>query len=259
VDNIRIAAPSTTEKGSVFLDFIKYNTLTYPSASIIPETVVLQRRPMPDEKRFPRPQRVTEAELAGIRTIQGPTKEGRGIKDARVNDLCGKVEALGIVRDEHGVRGPGLDSRQYYVASPGQYGGKDVRYWQDEHGPDGPDLQSPREMMGLASQIGSAYRASNDEEQRRRLAEALVLIADHLSDQWESLDINVVLLVGDVLAQRGRLEPHLDAALRRWAAMPSSWRAMPLFAPTWTSTPTMLLACFGCAWCRLMRTNRSAG
>ena len=217
VDNIRIAAPSTTEKGSVFLDFIKYNTLTYPSASIIPETVVLQRRPVPDEKRFPRPQRVTEAELAGIRKLQGPAEEGRGIEDARVNDLCGKVEALGIVRDEHGMRGPGLDSRQYYVASPGQYGGKDVRYWQDEHGPDGPDLQNSKEMMGFAKQIGSAYRASNDEEQRRRLAEALVLIADHLSDQWESLDINVVLLVGDVLAQKGRLEPHLDAALRRWS------------------------------------------
>ena len=216
VDNIRIAAPNTTAKGTMFLDFIKYNTLTYYSASIMPEAVVLQRRPVPDEKRFPRPERVTEAEAAGIRKLQGPTEEGRGIEDARVNELGGKVEALGIVRDEHGVRGPGIDSRQYYVASPGQYGGKDVRYWQDEHGPDGPDLGSPREMVGLARQIGSAYRASNDKEQRRRLAEALVLIGDYLSDQWESLDINVVLLVGDVLAEQGRLEPHLDAALRQY-------------------------------------------
>ncbi len=216
VDNIRIGAPSTTETGTVFVDFIKYNTLTYPSASIIPEAVVLQRRPGPDETRFPRPERVTEAELAGIRKLQGPTEEGRGIEDARVNELCGKVEALGIVRDEHGVRGPGVDSRQYYVASPGQYGGKDVRYWQDEYGPDGPDLQGPQKTMGLASEIVSAYRASKEEEQRRRLAEALVLIADYLSDQWESLDINVVLLVGDVLAEKGRLEPHLDAALRQY-------------------------------------------
>ena len=32
VDNIRIAAPSKAAKGTVFLDFIKYNTLTYSAA-----------------------------------------------------------------------------------------------------------------------------------------------------------------------------------------------------------------------------------
>ncbi len=218
VDNIRIAAPTATEKGTVSLDFIKYNTLTYFNRGpIIPDRAAQRRRPVPDEQRFPRPQRVTEAELAGIRKLGGgPAAEGPGIAEARLNDLCDKVQALGIVRDEHGVRGPGLDGVQYYVASPGQYGGKDVRYWQDEHGPDGPDLQGPGDMVNLANEIAGAYRASNDEQQRRRLAEAFLVIADHLQDQGESLDIKAVLPMGDVLAQEGRLEHHLDAVLRRW-------------------------------------------
>ena len=68
VDNIRIAAPTDVAKGVVYLDSIGYNALTYPSSSIVPEKVILRRLPVPDERRFPKPSRVTEAELAGMRS-----------------------------------------------------------------------------------------------------------------------------------------------------------------------------------------------
>jgi len=220
VDNIRIAAPTELAGGTVFVDFIKYNTLTYGN-SVIPEKEAQWRPPVPDEGRFPKPERVTEAELAGIRKLLGPD-EGPGIDEARVNALCEQVEALGIVRDEHGVRGPGLDGGQYYVAAPGEHGFKDVRYWQDEHGPDGPDLRSPASMSALAYQVARAYRDSNDAQQRGRLAEAFLLIADYLHDQGfqagsgfrgTGLGVDAVILMRDVLAQAGRLQPHLDFLL----------------------------------------------
>ena len=67
VDNIRIVAPSQVVKGTVFLDFIKYNTLTIGGRALIPEKEAQWRPPVPDEQRFPKPERVTEAQLAGGR------------------------------------------------------------------------------------------------------------------------------------------------------------------------------------------------
>jgi len=78
VDNIRIVAPADLEQGTVFIDFIKYNTLTYGSNSVVPEKEAQWRAPVPDEERFPRPERVTDAELAGIRKLMG-SDEGRGL------------------------------------------------------------------------------------------------------------------------------------------------------------------------------------
>lgn len=214
VDNIRIVAPSSVAKGTVYLDVIRYNTLSYMSVSINPEEVAQRRRPVPDERRFPKPQRVTEEQLAGIRKLQGnPVEKRPGVPEAQVDKLCEQVNALGIVRDEHGVRGPCLDARHYFVANPGQYGGKDVKYWPDEYGPDGLAFQSPGPLVGLASQVAGAYRASNEDQQRRRLAEAFLLIADHLQDQGESLETHAVFPMREVLAQAGRLEYHLDALL----------------------------------------------
>jgi hypothetical protein len=51
VDNIRIAAPTTVADGTLFLDFIKYNTLT--SRELLPEKEAQWRRPVSDERRFP--------------------------------------------------------------------------------------------------------------------------------------------------------------------------------------------------------------
>ena len=81
VDNIRIAAPGSVAKGTVFLDLIKYNTLSHGFA-IIPEKEAQWRRPVPDERRFPKPDRATEAELAGIRKLLG-SDDGPGIDETR--------------------------------------------------------------------------------------------------------------------------------------------------------------------------------
>lgn len=225
VDSIRIVAPTQVVSGTVFLDFIKYNTLTYGSNSVIPEKVAQWHRPMPDERRFPKPERVTEAELAGVRKLLGPA-EGPGIAEARVKDLCDKVKALGIVRDEHGVRGPGIDAHYQYLSAPGEFGFRDVEYFLDEHGPKSFGMQIPKSMSYLAYQVASAYRASNDAEQRRRLAEAFLLVADHLHDQamqagsgfrWHwwvgGAWADAVFLMRDVLADAGRLQPHCDFLL----------------------------------------------
>ena len=214
VDNIRVAAPGDVAKGTVFFDVIRYNTLTYFSRSVVPEKLAQRRRPIPDERQFPKPTHVTEAELAGLKILGGAAPDNkRKVPEAQVKDACDKVAALGIVRDEHGVRGPGLDTKGYYVASPGEYGGKDVRYWPDEYGPNGPVLQDPATLQPLASQVAGLHRASDDPEQRRRLQEAFFLIADHLRDQGFGLETSAVVSMREALAETGRLAPHLDVVL----------------------------------------------
>lgn len=215
VDNIRIAMPTDVVDGVVYLDSIWYNTLTFYSSSVIPEKIAERRRPVPDERFFLKPQQVTEAELAGIRKLSiVPPDNSKGIAEAKVNDLCDKVNALGIVRDEHGLRGPGLDGGSYYCSATGEFGGKDVRHWPDELGPNGPIISNPGPMISLANQIAGAYQSSNDEQQRRRMAEAFLLIADHLQDQGQSLDVDGVLKMREVLAKAGRLDAHLDPVIR---------------------------------------------
>jgi len=226
VDNIRIAAPSTTAKGTVFVDLLKYNTLTYGGRAIIPEKVTRWRRPVPDERRFGKPERVSEAERAGIRKLLGPDM-GPGIAEARVKGLCERVKALGIVRDEHGVRGgPGIDRHYQYLCAVGERGAKEIAYWLDEHGPDWLGMQTPSALSSLAYQVASAYRASNDAEQRRRLAEAFLLLEDYLYDQgmqagagfhWNwwvgTAWANAAFLMRDELAQAGRLARQRDYLL----------------------------------------------
>ncbi len=226
VDNIRIVAPSQVAKGTVFLDFIKYNTLTIGGRAIVPEKEAQWRPPVPDEQRFPKPEHVTDAQLAGIRKLLGPD-EGPGIDEAKVNDLLGKVQALGIVSDEHGVRGgPGIDRHYQYCGKVGEYGAKESAYWPDEHGPNWLGMQTPSSMCSLAHQVAGAYRAGNDAQQRRRLAEAFLLIEEYLYDQgmqagagfhWNwwvgEAWANTVFLMRDVLAEAGRLERQCDYLL----------------------------------------------
>ena len=185
VDNIRVAAPGSAPGGTVFLDLIKHNTLTCPARAIIPEKEAQWRRPVPDERRYPMPERVAEAELSGIRALLG-RDEGPGVDEARVKALCDRVEALGIVQDGHGVRGgPGIDRHLQYCCEFGELGAKDQNYWPDEHGPEWPPgIQAPGAVSALVTyEVAAAYRASRDSEQRRRLAEAFLLVEDHLYDQ----------------------------------------------------------------------------
>jgi chondroitin-sulfate-ABC endolyase/exolyase len=226
VDNIRIAAPTTVPQGTVFLDLIKYNTLTHPGRAINPEREALWRRPLPDEQRFPKPASVTDAERAGIRKLLGPDA-GPGIPEARVTALCRQVTALGIVRDERGLRGgPAIDRHYQYCGKLGEYGAKESTYWPDEHGPRWLGMEIPAPICGLAHQVAVAYRASREAGQRRRLAEAFLLLEDHLYDQgmqagagfhWNwwvgSAWADAVFLMRDVLAESHRLRRQCDYVL----------------------------------------------
>ena len=218
VDNIRISAPSEVPRGVAYFDYLGFNLLSYPSASIDPAKLIpRQGRPYLDDQQFPKITRVTEAELEGLRKLKGADPKPRkvpGLPDARVNELCDKVRATGISRDEHGVHGPGLDGRTYYCAAPGEYGGKDVRFWPDEHGPDGVTMANAKPVTELATQIAQAYHASNDERQRSRLAEAFLLVADFLQDQGESLAADALKGMRDVLHQAKRFEYHFEALVR---------------------------------------------
>lgn len=230
VDTIRIAAPAAIEKGTVFIDFIKYNTLTYGGGDVVPETDSQWQPPVPDGQRFPKPETVTEAQVAGIRKLLGPD-QGPGIEQATVDGLCKRVEALGIVRDEHGVRGPGLDAQYQYLCAPGQHGYKDIEYLTDENGPGWMGVQTPSAMSSLARQLASTYRASNDPDQRARLREAYLLVTDHVQDQvmqagsgfvwnwWVGGNwADAVFLMRDVLAETGRLQARVDYLLYTYGA-----------------------------------------
>lgn len=184
VDNIRLVAPTEAPAGTVFIDFLKYNTLTYPGRAILPEQEALWRRPQPDEQRFPQPAALTEAERAGLRKLLGPA-EGPGIEEARVQALLAQFQKLGLERDERGFwrQGPPLDRHYQYCAHAGEHGAKESTYWPDEHGPGWEGMQTPGALAALANQIARAYRASNDASQRQRLAEAFLALEDYLYDQ----------------------------------------------------------------------------
>ncbi len=218
VDNIRISAPTDVAQGVVYFDSLRLNVLTYPSASINPEKLIpRQATPYLDEKRFPKLTSVTEAELEGLRKLKGPpakAKKAPGIPDAKVTDLFNKIKELGVFRDEHGVQGPGLDGRAPYCAAPGEYGGKDVRFWPDEHGPNGIVMANAKPFAALAAQIAQAYHASNDEKQRGQLAEAFLLMADYFQDQGEALDAAALTSMREVLHQAKRFDYHFEALVR---------------------------------------------
>lgn len=218
VDNIRISTPTDVAQGVVYFDAIGFNVLTYPSASINSEKLILrQARPYLDEQRFPKLTRVTDAELEGLRKLKGPApkpKKSPGIPEAKVDELCDKIKQLGIVRDEHGVHGPGLDGRTYYCAAVGEYGGKDIRFWPDEHGPNGLVIPDAKPFLTLASQIAVTYHAGNDEKQRQRLADGFLLMADYLQDQGEALAADAVTSMREVLSQAKRFEYHFEALVR---------------------------------------------
>ena len=231
VDNIRIVAPSETARGTVFLDLIKYNTLTHPGRGLDPEKEAGWRRPVPDEQRYPGSLRVTEAERVAIRALLGGDDDGPGVDEARVKDLCGQVDALGIVQDEHGVRGgPGIDRLLQYCCEFGEHGAKDQNYWPDENGPEWPPgVVEPTEISRLAHEVALAYRASCDSEQRTRLSDAFLLIEAHLYDQgmqaaagfhwnwWYGGSwADAVFLMRDVLERAGRLERQCDYFLWNW-------------------------------------------
>ena len=112
-----------------------------------------------------------------------------------------------------------------------------MKHWPDELGPAGPAIPSPAPLVALANQVANAYRGSQEAEQRRQLAEAFLLIADHLQDQGQTLDPNCVVEMREVLGRRDGSIPTWTPFFMPAAATTSSSRAMRRFAPTWISTP----------------------
>lgn len=84
----------------MYFDTIGFNLLTYPSASVNPETLIpRQATPYLDEKRFPRVAKVTDAELEGLRKLKkepAQPKKVPGIPDAKVAELNDLIKELGI-------------------------------------------------------------------------------------------------------------------------------------------------------------------
>jgi len=162
--------------------------------------------------------------------LLGPD-QGTGADEAQVRGLCAEVAALGIVRDEHGLRGgPGVDRLLQYCCEYGELGATDQDYWCDEHGENWPPgVETPTRLSALGLHLAQAYRASRDAGQRKLLADAFLLLEDHLYDQGmqagAGFDWNwwyggswadAVFLMRDVLAGAGRLARQCDYFLWNW-------------------------------------------
>lgn len=222
VDRIQVSAPTGgVPGGAVFFDLIRYNTLLYWSAAIDPEQMARWRPPLLDDVRFPRPALLAELEEAGLQKLNGPRrKAGAGIPDDRVEALLGQIQALGLVRTADGVQGPTLSASCFYMASPGEYGGADVRGWPDEHGPDSLEIgrPGPDPVRRLADACAAAYAAGRDDAPRARLLDGFWLLADFLLDQGYALGLETVIAMSRELEATGRLEAHRDRLLRELMA-----------------------------------------
>ncbi len=217
VDSIRIEAPVAVQRGTTFFDVFRYNTLVYYSASINPEEVAGRHRRVPDEERFPRPARVTDEERAALRRLRGDAMDGRaagpGIKDMQVSELMANVAALGIARDEHGVRGPSLVRSGFYYAAPGEYGAEDIKIWPDEYGPAGIEIgqPSPDPVIRLADKVATAYRESQDDRQRANLLDIFAQLSAYLLDEGLSISLDTIIRMRDVPEVAKDMEAHLES------------------------------------------------
>lgn len=214
VDNIRVV-PSDGTGGSVFLDAVYFNTLSRAGFPVDPAVVASQLSVIPSYQEFPKPTSLTPAEEAGLVTLGAPAPPGvgSGIPESNVTALITQFDALGIVRDANGIRGPGYNGRGNYQAAPGEFGESGISHWPDELGPNAL-IATPTTAQTLALDIGNAYRSSNDDDQRTRLAESFLLIADHLKDQEQSLTSSSFTAMRDVLSESGRLDIHVEPIIR---------------------------------------------
>ena len=156
-----------------------------------------------------------------------------------MKNLCNQVKALGIVRDEHGVRGgPGIDNVFQYVHEVGEHGSKGPGRWCDEHGPGWLGMQGLPSMTDLGYRGREGLSGQPRCPQRRRLAEAFLLVEDHLYDQgmqaaagfrWNwyagGTWADAVFLMRDVLADAGRLSRQI---LKKWTLYYAVPQLMPV-------------------------------
>ncbi len=128
-----------------------------------------------------------------------------------------------------GCAGPALTVFFQYTHEIGEHGAKGPGYWPDEHGPDWLGMKTPEDECYLGYRVAQAYWDSRDPQQRRQLADAFLLVEDHLCDQgmqaaagfqwnWYAGGswAEAVFLMRDVLAWAGRLQRQSDYYLWNW-------------------------------------------
>ena len=168
-DRIVIVAPGEGAGGPVFLDLVVYNGLMDYRLQHVP-TAEPWLRAAPDAARFPLPQSVAPEDVAGIdriggffdRSLAGAPEVG----DVRMAALQERVDALGVVRDDAGIRG-------LPVVAP-----RSLEFYDGVEG-----VQLPTGVAELMLDLARAWHGNASAAQRERIEAWYMLLADHLYDQ----------------------------------------------------------------------------
>jgi len=207
-DNILILSPDAPGPGPLFIDLVVYNGLMDYRGQHVPRADA--RTPTaPDPTLFPRPEVVSDRQLAAVGRIgawfQGQLAGKGAVAEATMKEVEAKVAALEIVRDEHGIRGAPVV--------------KDAGFYNEF----GLGLNNPAACADLMLLVAKLHCRTDNAEQRGRLATWYVDMADDLHDQgmaagagfgWggyggRSLG-DATFLMRDVLRERGRLQRAAD-------------------------------------------------
>ncbi|MGI5819508.1 MAG: chondroitinase family polysaccharide lyase [Armatimonadota bacterium] len=168
-NTIAISAPAGVDAGTVFIDLVVYNGLLDYRRQHLPSDY--SWAPVrPDPQLFPLPGQVSEAQSEGVEYIGERLDRmvgGTGsVSEERIASLREQVEALNVVRDEHGIRGqPVVHSRwmEFYAGIEGVTPASVVA-----------DL-----MLALAR----AWHGAEEWNAREEIADWYCLLAEHLRDQ----------------------------------------------------------------------------
>ncbi len=171
-DTIRILAPEAGE-GTLFIDLVVYNGLIDYRRACIPEREFAWEPVDPDTVNTPvsRPDELTPELETGLTTVADaldPWSRDEGpLPDEKIAEYRERFEALGIARDDRGIRGAPV------VRNTGLYESAGV--------PDPPP--TPSEMASFMRGMAASWHYTTDPAQREQMAEWYVLMADHLADQ----------------------------------------------------------------------------
>lgn len=167
-DSIVITAPADVASGTVFIDLVVYNGVLDYRLQHVPSPDVWA--PMiPDPEVFPIPETVSAEENEGVEYLEErmTPAAGEGLSTQAMGSLGEQVAALGIVRDEDGIRGLPLVH---------------ARWMEFYRGIEG--ITSASHVARLMLEVARAYHtADGNAEQREQLADWYALMAEHVRDQ----------------------------------------------------------------------------
>lgn len=166
-NHILIHAPDG--EGSVFFDLVVYNGLLDYRRQHLPDGYSWQPFP-PDPATFPLPATVSEAERQGSEFLAARldriVARSGDVDEERMAAFQERIAALGVVRDEAGIRGKPVVHSQWMEFYRGIEGIV-------------PASEIANQMLPLAR----AYHWTENEAYRRQIAEWYCLLAEHLRDQ----------------------------------------------------------------------------